>query len=62
MDKFIECLKQKAWALATKELGSAANSFGFARIVPETVEKLNAECSDEAETFFMAFVFEMSQS
>lgn len=62
MEKFIECLKQKAWALANKELDNAANSFGFARIVPETVEKLNAECSDEAETFFMAFVFEMSQS
>lgn len=62
MDKFIKCLKQKAWSLANKELDSAANSFGFARIVPETVEKLNAECPDEAETFFTAFVFEISQS
>lgn len=62
MERFIECLKAKAWALATKELDSNANSFGFARIVPETVEKLNAECPDEAETFFTAFITQMAQS
>lgn len=62
MEKFIECLKAKAWALATKELDSNANCFGFARTVPETVERLNAECPDEAETFFTAFITQMSQS
>ncbi len=62
MERFIECLKAKAWALATKELDSEANSFVFARIVPDTVEKLNAECPDEAETFFTAFITQMAQS
>lgn len=62
MEKFIECLKAKAWALATKELDSNANCFGFARTVPETVERLNAECPDEAETFFTAFITQMAQS
>lgn len=62
MEKFIECLKAKAWALATKELDSNANCFGFARTVPETVERLSAECPDEAETFFTAFITQMAQS
>lgn len=62
MERFIECLKEKAWALAAKELDINANSFVFARIVPETVEKLNAECPDEAETFFRAFIASMAQS
>lgn len=62
MERFIECVKAKAWALAAKELDCKANSFGFARIVPETVEKLNDECPDEAETFFTAFITQMAQS
>lgn len=62
MDTFIEQLKANAWALATKELDSNANCFGFARIVPETAEKLNAECPDEAVTFFKAFTLQMAQS
>lgn len=62
MERFIECLKEKAWALAAKELDCNANSFVFARIVPETTEKLNAECPDEAETFFIAFITQMAQS
>lgn len=62
MERFIECLKGQTWALATKELDSEANRFGFARIVPEVVEKINAECPDKAEMFFAAFVVEMAQS
>lgn len=62
MEKFIEYLKANAWALATKELDIEANSFVFARTVPETVEKLNEECPDEAETFFTAFIDQMAQS
>lgn len=62
MEKFIEALKQKAWALANKELDLTANRFGFARVVPEAVEALSTECPDEAETFFTAFVVEMAQS
>ena len=62
MERFIEYLKAKMWALATKELDIEANSFVFARTVPETVEKLDAECPDEAETFFTAFITQMAQS
>lgn len=61
MDKFIEALKQKTWAIANKELDSTANCFGFARIVPETVDKLTSECPEEAEVFFTAFVLAMAQ-
>lgn len=62
MDSFIQCLKSEAWSLAANNLDRNANCFGFARIVPETAEKLNAECPDEAVTFFKAFILQMAQS
>lgn len=62
MERFIECLKQKAWALATKELDSEANSFGFSRRVPEIAQQLeDAEVGEEAYNFSVAFVLAMAQ-
>lgn len=62
MEKVIEMLKQRAWSLATKELESVANSFGFARYVPEYAQELeDAGVGEEAYVFFTAFVLAMAQ-
>lgn len=62
MEKFIECLKARAYALATKELDSEANSFGFARRVPEIAQEIeDAQVGEEAYNFSVAFVLAMAQ-
>lgn len=62
MEKFIECLKARAYALATKELDSEANCFGFARRVPEIAQAIeDAQVGEEAYNFSVAFVLAMAQ-
>lgn len=62
MEKFIEYLKERAWSMATKELDSAANSFGFARRVPEIAQAIeDAQVGEEAYNFSVAFVLAMTQ-
>jgi len=62
MEKFIEALKQRAWAQATKELDSEANSFGFARRVPEIAQQIeDTQVGEEAYNFSVAFVLAMAQ-
>lgn len=62
MEKFIEYLKARAYALATKELDSEANSFGFARRVPEIAQAIeDAQAGEEAYNFSVAFVLAMAQ-
>lgn len=62
MEKFYDYLKEKAWMLACKTLDSAANSFGFARQVPDIVQEIeNRQLGEEAYTFFAAFVTATAQ-
>lgn len=62
MEKFIECLKNRAYALATKELDSLANSFGFGRKVPDMVQAIeDAGVGEEAYNFSVAFVLAVAQ-
>ena len=62
MEKFIEALKQRAWAQAAKELDSEANSFGFARRVPDVAQQVeDAQVGEEAYNFSVAFVLAMAQ-
>lgn len=62
MEKFIEYLKQKAYALATAELDKLANSFTFRRDVPEIAQAIeDAQVGEEAYNFSVAFVLAMAQ-
>ena len=62
MEKFIEYLKQKAYALATAELDKLANSFSFRRDVPEIAQAIeDAQVGEEAYNFSVAFVLAMAQ-
>lgn len=62
MEKFIEYLKQKAYALATAELHKLANSFSFRRDVPEIAQAIeDAQAGEEAYNFSVAFVLAMAQ-
>lgn len=62
MDKFTECLKNKEYAMASKELEESANCFGFAKKVPDMVQDIeNAEAGEEAYTFCVAFIIAMSK-
>ena len=62
MEKFIEYLKQKAYALATAELDKLANSFTFRRDVPVIAQAIeDAQAGAEAYNFSVAFVLAMAQ-
>ena len=62
MEKFIEYLKQKAYALATAELDKLANSFSFRRDVPVIAQAIeDAQAGEEAYNFSVAFVLAMAQ-
>lgn len=62
MEKFIEYLKQKAYALATAELEKLANSFTFKRDVPVIAQAIeDAQAGEEAYNFSVAFVLAMAQ-
>ena len=62
MEKFIEYLKQKAYALATAELDKLANSFTFRRDVPVIAQAIeDAQVGEEAYNFSVAFVLAMAQ-
>lgn len=62
MEKFIEYLKEHAWSMAMKELDSMANSFGFARRVPEIAQAIeDAQVGEEAYDFSVAFVLAMAK-
>lgn len=62
MEKFIEYLKQKAYALATAELDKLANSFSFRRDVPVIAQAIeDAQVGEEAYNFSVAFVLAMAQ-
>lgn len=62
MEKFIECLEARAYALATKELDSLANNFGFASRVPKIAQEIeDAQVGEEAYNFSVAFVLAMAQ-
>lgn len=62
MEKFIECLKDRAYSLATKELDCRANSFGFGRKVPEIAQAIeDAEAGEQAYNFSVAFIQAMSE-
>lgn len=62
MEKFIEYLKRKAYALATAELDKLANSFSFRRDVPVIAQAIeDAQAGEEAYNFSVAFVLAMAQ-
>lgn len=62
MEKFIECLKSRAYSLATKELDCLANTFGFGRRVPEIAQAVeDAEVGEQAYNFSVAFIQAMSK-
>lgn len=60
-EKFIEYVKDGAYALACMRLDRIANSFGFSRAVPKIVEQLYEQCPENAEYFCMAFVIAVAK-
>lgn len=62
MDKFIDYLKQGAWAAAAGELDKMANSFSFRRDVPVIAQAIeDAQVGEEAYTFSVAFVLAIAR-
>lgn len=60
IQKFIECLQKRAYALSLKELEIRASYFGFWRSVPELCAKMHEECENEAYQFSAAFVLNLA--
>lgn len=62
MEKFLTALKDKAWALATGQLETLANSFSFRREVPKVYEAAEAQqLGEELYLFSVAFVLAIAQ-
>lgn len=59
MDKFVEAIKEGNWSQATVIIDSEANSFSFARCVPEVAEQLVA-VGENATAYCKAFLSAIS--
>lgn len=60
IQKFIECLQKRAYALSLKELEVDARNFGFKRIVPNYVFAMQNQCPKEAYQFSASFVLNLA--